>query len=71
MSDLHSHIETNLDFESNHTAIIITVRTHVIRRKTPPRLCNVNTDWKQFQEYVNGNITINIKLKENHEPKSQ
>jgi hypothetical protein len=64
ISDLHTIIESNLDLESDHSAVTITISANIIQKDTPPRLCNRRTNWVQFQTYINENICLNIRLKE-------
>jgi len=63
ISGIYSNIESSLDLESDHSPIIITLSTSPIWKTQPPRLCNKYTNRKQFQDYINKNITLNIKLK--------
>jgi len=65
ISGICSTIESSLDLESDHSPIIITLSTSPIWKTQPLRLCNKYTNWKQFQDYINKNITLNIRLKEN------
>lgn len=64
ISDIHSTIESNLDLNSDHSPIIVTLSTDIIWKKPPPRLCSKKTDWTHFSRYINDNITLNIRLKE-------
>jgi len=58
ISGIYSTIESSLDLESDHSPIW----------KTQPLcLCNKYTSWTQFQDYINENIILNIRLKENTE----
>jgi hypothetical protein len=62
--DLHTTMESNVGLESNHNAVTITISVNIIRKETPPRLCNRPTNWVQFQTYINEKICLNIMLKE-------
>jgi exonuclease III len=60
MSDVHTTIESDVDLESDHSALTITVSVNIIRKETPPRLCNRCTNWVQFETYINIYIYIYI-----------
>jgi hypothetical protein len=64
--DIYSSIETNLDTSSDYSPIIVTLSNHVIW-KEPPQLSNRNTNWIQFKDYINDNISLNIRLKEHQD----
>jgi hypothetical protein len=65
--DIYSSIETYLDMSSDYSPIIITLTNHVIWKEPPQQLCNRNINWTQFQDYINDNITQNLRLKENQD----
>jgi hypothetical protein len=65
--DIYSSIETNIDTSSDHSPIIITRSNHVIWKQSPAQLSNRNTNWIQFQDYINENITLNLRLKVNQD----
>lgn len=67
ISDINTLIEPNQDLNSDHSPIIITLSTNVILKKPPPRLCTKDTDWKQFQDHINGNIRLDMRLKDNQD----
>jgi hypothetical protein len=67
ISDIYSSIETNLDTSSDHSPIIITLSNYVIWKEPPPQLSNRSTNWIPFQDYINDNIILNLRLKENQE----
>jgi len=67
ISSIYSTIESSLDLESDHSLIIITLSTSPIWKTQTPRLCNKYTNWIQFQDYINGNISLNIRLQETTE----
>jgi hypothetical protein len=53
ISDLHTILESILDFESDRSAVTITISAKTIRKETPPRLCNRRTNVVQFQTHIN------------------
>ena len=67
ISNIYSNTESNLDLKSDHSPIIINLSTSPIWKTQFLRLCNKYTNWIQFQDYVYGNITLNIRLKETTE----
>ena len=67
ISEINTLIESNQDLSSDHSPVIITLSTNVIWKKPPPRLCTKNTDWKQFQDYINDNIRLDKRLKDNQD----
>jgi len=58
ISGIYSTIESSLDLESDHSPIWKTQSL---------RLCNKYTSWTQFQDCINENVILNIRLKENTE----
>jgi hypothetical protein len=69
ISDLNTTMESNLDLESDHSAVTITISANIIRNETPPRLCNRRTNWVQFQIYINKKMCLNMRLKKNKNSK--
>lgn len=67
ISDINTRIESNFDLASDHSSITITLSTNIIWREPTPKLCSKNTNWDIFQEIINENISINLRIKENHE----
>jgi len=67
ISGIYRTIESRLDLESDHSPIIITLSSSPICKTQPLRLCNKFTNWTQFQVYINENIILNIRLKQNTE----
>jgi hypothetical protein len=63
LSDFHTTIESNLDPESDHSAVTITISTNIIQKETSPRLCNRPTNRVQVRTYINENICLNIRPK--------
>jgi len=67
ISGIYSTIESSLDLESDHSPNIITLSINPIWKIQPLRLCNKYTNWKQFQDYINKNIThLKYKTKRKH-----
>jgi hypothetical protein len=44
ISDLYTTIESNLELESDHSAVTVTISVNIIRKETPPRPCNKHTE---------------------------
>jgi hypothetical protein len=51
-SDLHTTTESNLELESDHSAVTIIISANIIWKETPRKLCNRRTNWVQFQTYI-------------------
>jgi hypothetical protein len=49
ISDLHTTMESNLDLDSDHSAVINAKSANIFRKESPPRLCNKRTNWVQFK----------------------
>jgi len=62
ISDMHRAIETNLDLSSDHSAILITLSINPIWKTPPPKLFTAKTNWKEFQQHINRNIHLILRL---------
>ena len=63
INDNYIDIESCLDIYSDHTPIIITVSTMIIRKSQSPALYNNRTDWDSFRRWLDSNINLQISLK--------
>ena len=63
ISNKYMLAEPSLDLSSDHTPIIISLRTQVINLQIPPTLTNKNTDWQKFSEILEKKISLAIPLK--------
>lgn len=50
------------DLSSDHSPVIVTVSTDVLRIETPKRLTNKRTNWDQYRRLVEQNCLLNIPL---------
>lgn len=57
-------VEPNNDLSSDHSPVIATMSTTVIRRTKDPCLTSKNTDWDTFRTYIDQNIALSINLRE-------
>jgi len=56
-------IHSNYDLSSDHTPVIVSLRTAAIDKTLPPKLTTRNTDWNTFQHYLEENTNLNTRLK--------
>ena len=56
-------IHSNYDLSSDHTPVIVSLSTAAINKPLPPKLTTRNTDWNAFQNYLDENTNLNIRLK--------
>ena len=60
-------IEENFDLNSDHSAAILTLSEHIIKKNTRPSLINKTTNWENFRRGLQDSITLNISLKTEQE----
>lgn len=60
---LHTLVESCFDGSSDHTPAILTLSSTVINVGYNETLCNKDTDWDSFQDYINDNIDMHMPLK--------
>lgn len=63
ISQFYMDIEKTLDSCSDHSQIISTISTTLIKKPTGCRLYNNKTDWNSFQDWIEENIQLNIPMK--------
>jgi hypothetical protein len=56
-------IEFNLDLSSDHTPVITTISTTIMTAKKVPKLHTAKTNWKEYRTISDGQINLNISLK--------
>jgi hypothetical protein len=56
-------VSSCFDSSSDHTPIIASISTEVIKKHTNPYLCNKRTDWALFSAYLDDNLDLAIPLK--------
>lgn len=56
-------VESCFDSSSDHTPVIATVSSTVIKRAVPPYLYNRHTDWRAFQLNLSESLDLKISLK--------
>ena len=59
----YSNIEECLDLSSDHTPVIATISSTLIKIKTTPMLCNKKTNWTKFQQTIENKLNIKMPLK--------
>jgi len=52
-----------LDLSSDHSPVIISLKTEIQRKQIPPNLTNKHTDWNNFKELIEENLNMNISIK--------
>ena len=56
-------IQPSYDLSSDHTPIIATISTTIIRRKSKPRLHNAYTNWQHYKTEICNRMNCDWKLK--------
>jgi hypothetical protein len=64
---VHCDIKSNFDLSSDHSPLIFTVNTEILFKEPAPRLYTKQTHWGKYQEIINQNIKLNVRLKEQDE----
>lgn len=60
----YSQVESKFELSSDHSPIIATISTHIIRKPITPRLTSAKTNWDIFRAFIEEHIKLNIRLKE-------
>lgn len=60
-------VENICDLTSDHTPVLLTVGTSVIKKPKKQNLTNKHTDWNKFREMLSNLITLQIRLKTTEE----
>lgn len=63
ISHNYLNIASSLDLSSDHSPVILTASSTVLKRESPPILCNKRTDWARFRYIFNDLITLKVPLK--------
>lgn len=63
ISSTYMKIENLCDLTSDHTPVLLTLGTSVIRRTKKLNLTNKHTNWAIFREKLDSRIKLNVKLK--------
>lgn len=56
-------MESSTNLSSDYTPVILTFSDTIIYKKPSPSLINNKTDWKNYSNYLEKNIVLNIPLK--------
>ena len=56
-------IHSNFDLSSDHTPVIVSLSAAAINKSPPPKLTTRNTNWNTFQNYLEENTNLNVRLK--------
>lgn len=56
-------MESSTDLNSDHTPVILTLSDTIIYKEPSPSLTNNKTDWKNYSNYLEKNIVLNVPLK--------
>lgn len=63
ISKFYFDVESCLDGSSDHSPVVVTVSTEVIRRNNNSYLCNSGTDWEYFGAWLEDRIDLMMPLK--------
>ena len=63
ISPSNADIQPSYDLSSDHTPIIATISTTVIKRKSKPRLHNAYTNWQHYKTEICNRMNCDWKLK--------
>lgn len=63
MASTYSEVEGIENLSSDHTTVLMTVSTTVIRKKRKPTLINKHTDRKVFRDKLDKLINLRIRLR--------
>lgn len=55
--------ESCLDLSSDHSPVIVTVYSQIIRKQKQPTLYSRKTNWDMFRHHLDERLTVNISLK--------
>lgn len=56
-----------LDLSSDHSPVIANLNSSILHQEKPPTLYNRHTDWENFKQLIDENITLNLSLKSAYE----
>lgn len=56
-------IEENLDLDSDHSAVILTLSERIIKKENRPTLVNKTTDWMSFRIDLENKINLKVQLR--------
>jgi hypothetical protein len=60
-------VESSFEISSDHSPVIATISTHVIRKSTIATLITKRTNWGNFRTYVEKHIHLSQRIKEPNE----
>lgn len=63
ISSSYTDIIPSYDLSSDHTPIIATISTSVIKITKPLKLCSSKTNWDSYKKEITNNLNLNISLK--------
>jgi hypothetical protein len=63
ISNNYLKAESCLDLSSDHSPVIITYSTQILRKQKPPALHNKRTNWELFREIIDRRLQLNTLLK--------
>lgn len=56
------YVESNLDLSSDHSPVLATISTAVIKRQINKKLYNKHTDWNKYRNHINEHLSLDIPL---------
>lgn len=63
----YTQIESSFELSSDHSPVIATFSTHVIRTPIRPTLTTKQTNWDSFRTYIEEHINLNLRIKDQNE----
>lgn len=63
ISQNYMDIVSSLDLSSDHSPLILTISSTVMKKEKPPSLTNKHTNWDQFRDLLNNTLRLTIPLK--------
>lgn len=52
------NVEENLDLNSDHSAVMLTLSERIIKKRTKPAFVNKTTDWESLKIEINNTINL-------------
>lgn len=63
ISSNYISVKSCLDLSSDHSPVLISINTQIIKKPIPITLCNKRTDWNLFRSELSESLNLNITLK--------
>lgn len=63
ISSNYINVKSCFDLSSDHSPVLISIKSQVIKKTKPVTLCNKDTNWNQFRSILCDSSNLNISLK--------